>query len=188
MSKQKTNKLIIIVVSILVPILVAFLFLHTKENADVGEWVSFLPSLNALINSTTAVLLVLGVVFIKKGNEKAHRLAMLTAFILGFVFMISYVTYHASVPSTIYGDINGNGILDEAERLSLGGWRNFYIVLLLSHILLAVVALPLVLMAVYYAFIDNRKRHRAMVRFTFPVWLYVAITGVVVYFMISPYY
>lgn len=66
MSKQKTNKLIIIVVSILVPILVAFLFLHTKENADVGEWVSFLPSLNALINSTTAVLLVLGVVFIKK--------------------------------------------------------------------------------------------------------------------------
>ena len=188
MSKHKANKVIIIVLSILVPILVAFLFIHTKENADVGEWVFFLPGLNALINSTTVILLISGVVFIKKGNEKAHRLAMLTAFILGFVFLISYVTYHASVPSTIYGDMNGDGLLDDTERLSLGGWRNFYIVLLLSHIFFAVVALPLVLMAVYYALTDNRKRHKAMVRFTFPVWLYVAITGVAVYFMISPYY
>ena len=185
---MKTNKIVILVISILVPLVVAFLFIHTEEQTDIGQWVYRLPHLNAAINGLTAILLIAGVNFIKNKQEKAHRLAMSTAFFLGFVFMISYVTYHASVPSTVYGDLNHNGILDESELSSLGSFRMLYIGLLLSHILFAIIALPLVLLAVYYAVTDNRKRHRMIVRFTFPIWLYVALTGVAVYFMISPYY
>ena len=182
------KKVYIIIISVLVPLVVAFLFLHTEEQADIGGWVHRLPHLNAIINGSTGIILIAGVVFIKNKNENAHRLAMGLAFLFGFIFMISYVTYHASVPSTIFGDLNHDKLLDDAELSSLGGSRTVYISLLLSHILLAVVALPLVLMAVYYAMADNRKMHRRLVKFTFPVWLYVAISGVAVYLMISPYY
>ena len=185
---MKTNKIVILVVSILVPLVIAFLFVHTEEQAEIGQWVYRLPHLNAMINGLTAILLIAGVVFIKNKHEKVHRVVMSTAFLLGFVFMISYVTYHASVPSTVYGDIDHDGLISDSEMINLGSSRSLYIGLLLSHILFAVAALPLVLLAVYYALADNRKKHRAVVKFTLPVWLYVAVTGVAVYFMISPYY
>lgn len=182
------KKTLIIIISILVPIVVAFLFIHTDQEANVGGWVHRLPHLNSLVNGLTAIVLTAGVLAIKKGNEKWHKIAMTTAFVMGFIFLISYVTYHASVPSTRFGDVNHDGVIGPTELEAVGSLRTWYFVLLISHILMAVAALPFVLLAVYHAWSDNRQKHRKIVRFAFPIWLFVSVTGVMVYLMISPYY
>ena len=120
---MRLNKILLIVVSILVPVVVAALFLFTKTEASVGSWVHYLPTLNATINSITIIILLSALVAIKKGNETLHRNLMLSAMFLGMVFLISYITYHASVPSTVYGDLDGNGTLSEIEKQSAGGMR-----------------------------------------------------------------
>lgn len=181
------SKTVIVISSVIVPFLIATLFITIDTQTDV-LWVYSLPLVNALLNATTAVILVLAVYLIKSGNEKIHKLLMKFAFVLGLLFMVSYVTYHSSVPSTIFGDINGDGELQVSEKIEIGAMRTVYLVLLLSHILMAVVALPLILTAFMYALKDNREKHKKIVRFTFPVWLYVSITGVLVYVLISPYY
>lgn len=185
---MKGGKIFLIVVSIAVPVVVAYLFFATKSEANVGEWVHNLPALNATINSTTVFILIGALVAIRKGKENLHRNLMLSAMFLGVVFLVSYVTYHASVPSTVFGDLNGDYNLSDEERAAIGGMRTFYLVILLSHILLSVVGLPLILGAAYLGLSDKRKSHKKLVRFTFPVWLYIAVTGVLVYFLISPYY
>jgi len=181
------NKYVIIGLSIIVPSLVALLFLTTDAESTV-TWVHHLPLLSATLNGSTAVSLVLAVYFIKNGNEIAHKRLMGVAFILGVLFMASYVTYHASVPSTKFGDINGDGVVDADELLEIGSMRVVYLGVLLSHILLAVAALPLILVTFNYGLKNNRVKHRKFVKYTFPVWLYVSITGVIVYLLISPYY
>jgi putative membrane protein len=185
---MKAGKIFLIVVSIAVPVVVAYLFFATKSEANLGPWVYKLPGFNATINSITIFLLISALVAIKKGKEKLHRNLILLAMILGVVFLVSYVTYHASVPSTIYGDTNGDYTLSEAEKVAAGGMRSFYLVVLLSHILMSVTGLPLILTAAYFGISDKRQSHRKIVRFTFPVWMYIAVTGVLVYFLISPYY
>ena len=185
---MKVSKILLIVVSVIVPVVVAALFFFTKTEAEVGSWVHNLPTLNATINSITIVLLISALVAIKKGKELLHRNLMLSAMFLGMVFLISYITYHASVPSTVFGDLDGNGILSDTEMQTIGGMRTFYLVVLLSHILFAVAGLPLVLMAAYFGISGKRTAHRKTVRFTYPVWMYIAITGVLVYILISPYY
>ncbi len=181
------NKFIIIALSIIVPGLVAVLF-FTTETETSATWVRSLPLVNATLNGSTAVILVLAVYFIKQGNEVVHKRLMGTAFVLGVLFLVSYVTYHASVPSTKFGDVNGDGIVDTAELIEIGSLRIAYLGLLISHIIMAVVALPLILLAFNYGLKGDRDKHRKYVKFTFPVWLYVAITGVLVYLLISPYY
>ena len=164
----------IVVISVLVPLLVAFL-LFMPQKLDVGqEWVYFLPHMNAVINTAASVALILGLVFIKNNKILYHRTAMTTAFSLGFVFMISYVIYHASAESTSFG---GDGMV-----------RNIYYFLLLTHIVLAAVALFPILLAYYYGYTGNYARHRKIVRYAYPIWLYVSISGVLVYLMIRPYY
>jgi putative membrane protein len=185
---MNVGKVVLIVISILVPVVVAALFIFTSNAAEIGSWVYQLPRLNAIINSTTVVILIAALIMIKSGREKAHRNLMLTALILGTVFLISYITYHASVPSTVYGDINHDHALSESESLAIGGWRTIYLLLLLSHILVAIVGLPLVLMAIYHGIKGNRSAHKKIVRFTYPVWMFIALSGVAVYFLISPYY
>ena len=181
------NKYVIIAFSVVVPLFIGALFFNVDTSTD-SNWIHVLPVVNASINGINAIVLMLAVYFVKIGNERFHKLLMKMAFALGLLFMISYVTYHSSVPSTVFGDINGDGILQDIERTEIGGMRTVYIVLLLSHILMAVLALPLILTAFTYALKDNREKHRKIVRFTFPVWLYVSLTGVIVYFLISPYY
>ncbi len=181
------NKLVIIGLSVLVPLLVAILF-FTIESESNAAWVHSLPLINASLNGATAVILVLAVFFIKKGNEQVHKRLMVVAFVLGVLFLGSYVTYHASVPSTIFGDINGDGELQAIEKDKIGNLRGAYLGLLLSHILAAVAALPLLLMAFNYGLKGERDKHRKIVKFTFPIWLYVSVTGVLVYLLISPYY
>ncbi len=173
--------------SIIVPLLVAFLF-FTTQGSKAPDWVHYLPLLNACINGTTALLLIVAIRQVKNGNKKLHQRLMTIAFVLGVVFLVSYVTYHALVPSTRYGDINHDGVLQVAEKQAAGALRTIYLGLLLSHILAAVAALPFILTAFTFALKQEFAKHRKWVRFAFPLWLYVAITGVAVYVMISPYY
>lgn len=181
------NKVIIGVLSVAVPLVVALLFFTTKTEST-AEWLHALPALNATLNGTTAIVLLVALYFIKNGNEKRHIQMMKSAFVLGALFLVSYIIYHASVPSTIFGDANGDGLLEASERVSVGAMRSIYLVILLSHILMAIVALPLILTTFIYGLNDKRVKHKKIVRFTFPIWLYVSITGVLVYVLISPYY
>ncbi|NVK50687.1 MAG: DUF420 domain-containing protein [Cyclobacteriaceae bacterium] len=164
----------IVFVSVLVPILVAVL-LFMPEKVEVGaEWVYFLPHLNAVINSAASIALLLGLVFVKKKMYNYHGATMSVAFVLGAIFLVSYVIYHGTAESTPFGG---------------EGWiRPVYYFLLITHIVLAAVALFPILFAYYYGYTDQRVKHRKVVKFAYPIWLYVSVTGVIVYLMISPYY
>ncbi|WP_276498240.1 DUF420 domain-containing protein [Pontibacter litorisediminis] len=164
---------LIAVLSVAIPVVVALLFFMPKSgvaNVDV----SYLPGFHATLNSLTAVSLVIGYTLVKRGNTRGHRAAMLFAFGLSAIFLVSYVTYHFLGERTIYG---GEGLL-----------KYFYYFILLTHIVLAIVIVPLVLLSVYYGITNQLKRHRRISKWTFPIWLYVAVTGVLVYLLISPYY
>lgn len=152
------------------------------------NWIYKLPALNALLNGSCSLLLIFSLLAIKSKKISLHKKLNLTAFVLSALFLISYVTAHYFIPDTRYGDLNHNGIMEEAEQAAVSGSKPFYLVLLLSHIFLAVVVLPLVLLSFYYGLSDQREKHRKLVRFSYPIWLYVTISGVLVYLLISPYY
>jgi putative membrane protein len=159
--------------SILVPLAVAIL-LYMPEIRVNGFNVKILPTLNAGINFTVSILLILGVYFIKQKNIKFHKVCMLSAFVLSSIFLISYVIYHASVPETRFG---GQGIV-----------RYIYFFVLITHIILATLVVPLALFSIYRGLNSEVVLHKKIVKYTFPIWLYVSVTGVIVYLMISPYY
>lgn len=171
-GQDKKFLTLIAVLSVAIPVVVALLFFMPK--ADTSVDVSYLPAFHAILNSLTAIALVVGYISVKSQNVKAHRAAMLVAFGLSSIFLVSYVTYHFLGERTIYG---GEGTL-----------KYIYYFILLTHIVLAVVIVPLVLLSVYYGISNQLAKHRRISRWTFPIWLYVAITGVLVYLMISPYY
>lgn len=165
---------LITIVSVAVPVVVAvLLFMPAKLNIA-SEWVYFLPHLNAVMNFTASLVLIAGLVFIKNKQIAYHRLCMTTAFGLGAIFLISYVIYHASAESTSFG---GEGLV-----------RTVYFGFLLTHIVLAAVALFPILLAYYYGSKGMVEKHRKIVKYAYPIWLYVSISGVIVYWMISPYY
>ncbi|WP_162055732.1 DUF420 domain-containing protein [Pontibacter pamirensis] len=164
---------LITVLSVLIPIVVAALFFMPKEGTSSVD-VSYLPAFHAILNSLTAIALVIGYYNVKRQNVKGHRAAMLAAFSLSAIFLVSYVTYHFLGERTTYG---GEGAL-----------KYIYYFILLTHIVLAVVIVPLVLLSVYFGISNQLVRHRRISRWTFPIWLYVAVTGVLVYLLISPYY
>ena len=139
------------------------------------EFVHKLPKLNALLNGTCFCLLLLSLYFIRQKNIVAHKKINITAFILSSMFLLSYVTYHWLIPS-------------EAIFPKDNPVRPFYLVILISHIVLAAIVLPLVLMSFHRGFQMNVEKHKKLVHWAYPIWLYVTLTGVVVYLMISPYY
>jgi putative membrane protein len=186
---EQRFRLSIILVSILIPTAVAILF--TVKLKDFGievEPLSFLPPIYASINGLTALLLLMGVMAIKNGNKKVHERFMTTAIACSVVFLVMYVGYHMTADSTVYGDIDGNKILDATEKANAGSIRHLYLFILLSHIALSIVIIPLVLITYVRALAARFDKHRKIAKITFPLWLYVAVTGVVVYLMISPYY
>jgi len=186
---EQRFRLSIILVSILIPTAVAILF--TVKLKDFGievEPLSFLPPIYASINGLTALLLLMGVMAIKNGNKKVHERFMTTAIACSVVFLVMYVAYHMTADSTVYGDIDGNKILDATEKANAGSIRHLYLFILLSHIALSIVIIPLVLITYVRALAARFDKHRKIAKITFPLWLYVAVTGVVVYLMISPYY
>ncbi len=172
MGSARRN-LLIGLISVLVPSVVAFLIFLPGKTPD-KSWFSILPVLNATINSITSITLLSGYFFIKRGKIWQHKLMMIASFIFGIIFLISYITYHSNVPSTSFG---GSGLM-----------KYLYYTLLISHVLLSMVVVPFVLFALYYALNNNIERHKKVVKFTWPVWLFVSISGVLVYLMISPYY
>jgi putative membrane protein len=174
-EKQNNTYLIIIgILSVAIPVLVAVL-LFIPQTGKLGDLnVSFLPHLNAVLNSATAIALICGYIFIKKGNTRYHTTSMITAFALSSLFLICYVIYHYQAPSTKF---MGEGLI-----------RGVYFFILITHIILAAIVVPFVLLSIYFAITKQFTKHKKIVKWTFPIWLYVAITGVIVYLMISPYY
>jgi len=170
MAKEKSYKKLIIVISILIPVAVAVLFGVKLE----GYNFSFLPRIYASINGFTALLLVIALVAIKNEKRIIHERLMKASMGLSALFLVLYVAYHMTSDSTSYG---GEGIV-----------KNVYFFILISHILLSIAVVPLVLFTFERAIAGDFVRHKALAKFAFPIWLYVAITGVIVYLMISPYY
>ena len=178
----------IIIVSIAIPAAVAFLILVPTAKIDFGFNTHVLPLFHAILNSSTAILLLASLYFIKNGYVRAHKTANLIAVVLSAVFLISYVIYHASNPSTRFGDLNHDGLLSEGEKQQAGVARYVYYFILSTHIILSGVIIPFVLFTLQRAYQEKFDKHRRLAKITWPMWLYVAVTGVVVYVMISPYY
>ena len=148
----------------------------------------FLPKLNAILNGTCSVLLLVSLYYIKQRNITMHKRLNIAAFCLSSLFLVSYILFHYLAPETKYADIDHNGIATEEEKLAAGPIVYVYYVILISHIILAAVVLPLILLSFYRGLQMQVEKHRKLVRWSFPIWLYVTITGVIVYLMISPYY
>jgi putative membrane protein len=185
--ERNYNKAIIIV-SIAIPVAVAFLILVPQAKIDVGFNTRSLPLFHAILNSSTAILLLASLYFIRHGQVRAHRRANWAAVVLSSIFLVSYVIYHATNPSTRYGDLNHDGILSDFEKQQAGLMRYVYYFILSSHILLSGIIIPFVLFTLQRAYQQRFPQHRRLAKITWPMWLYVAVSGVVVYIMISPYY
>ena len=169
---EKQGKQIVIGVSVAIPVVVAILYVLPGIETETD--LSFLPLLNAVLNGTTSLLLIVALIAIKKKQKKMHEKLMLASLVLSVLFLISYVIYHLFTESTPYG---GDAPL-----------KYVYLFILLTHILLSVAIVPLVLITTVRALTEKYDKHRKIARITWPLWLYVTITGVVVYIMISPYY
>ena len=193
-SKNNIYDILIWVVSILVPVVVALL-LFTKweydqlvfdmripnydsvilmDNLPIAKPLTFLPPIYATINGLTAVLLVIAVYYIKNGKRKIHENLIKTCIALSLSFLVMYIAYHITTDPTPFG---GSGLVSY-----------IYFFILITHILLSIVVIPMVLVSYSRAFQSKFASHKKIAKVTFPVWLYVAVTGVIVYLMISPYY
>ncbi|MCB1024229.1 MAG: DUF420 domain-containing protein, partial [Acidobacteria bacterium] len=166
----KRSNFTINLISFLVPVVVAVL-LALPNKLDLGEWTSNLPHVIGVINTLTTIVLVLGLISVKLNKVHLHRALMTTAFSLGGLFLVCYVTYHLTNPANKFP---GDGIA-----------KAIYLIILLTHVLLSLVVLPLVLRAMYYAVTNQFVRHKRIVKFAYPIWLYVSVTGVIVYFMLN---
>ena len=171
---KKYNTLIVLV-SIVIPVVVAILFnVKLKDLGYDVEPLSFLPPIYTTINGITALVLIAAVMAIKKGNRKLHERLMTFAIALSLAFLVMYVAYHMTSDSTKFG---GDGAI-----------RLVYFGLLISHIILSIAVIPLVLISYVRALAAKFDQHKKIAKITFPIWLYVAVTGVIVYIMIAPYY
>ena len=172
--EKKYNKWII-TLSVLIPVAVAVLFkIKLKDLGFNVAPLPILPPIYATINGVTAVLLISAVLAIKKGKRQLHEKLMKTAIACSLVFLLLYIAYHMTTDSTKFG---GTGTL-----------KYVYYFILLSHITLSIATIPLVLITYVRALAEKFDKHKKIAKITFPIWLYVAVTGVVVYLMISPYY
>ena len=165
------HKPLIIILSLVVPILVGLLYITPKFT---GFEIDFLPLLNALINGTVFFVLIFAINAIKNGNKALHQKLIYLSLALSTIFLLSYVIHHATHDPVSYG---GEGFL-----------KYFYYFILISHISLSAIIIPLVLITLSRALKENFKAHKKIAKITFPIWLYVAATGVLVYILISPYY
>lgn len=176
-------------VSVFVFLVVVILNRHLIPGPQaIPSFIAYLPKLNAAINGICTILLLTTFYFIKQGNITVHKRINIVTFCLSSLFLVSYILFHYLNPETRFGDLNGDGILSPEEKAAAGNIRYVYYVILTSHIVLAAAVLPLILLSFYRGLQMQVEKHKKLVRWTFPIWLYVTITGVVVYFMIAPYY
>jgi len=172
--KSFNNRGFYLINALLTTIVLTFLFwlIYFRPNATTSnEMVAILPTVNAILNSVCACLLVAGFIAIKQKREWLHEILMITAFCVSALFLVSYVYYHS-----IQGD---------TKFLSEGWIRPVYFFILISHILLSMVMLPMILTSFFMALTDQRKRHRRIAKFTLPVWLYVSVTGVAIFYLLK---
>ncbi|HEY1008149.1 MAG TPA: DUF420 domain-containing protein [Sphingobacteriaceae bacterium] len=163
-----------VVVFLVVLVLQSNVFTVFPDKTTIPGWVLVLPKLNAFINGTCALLLLASLYFIRKGNVAMHKRLNLSAFLLSALFMVSYIIFHSTGIKTTFG--------------GQGGIRFVYYFILITHIILAAVVLPLVFLSLYRGLQMQVERHRKLVRWSYPIWLYVTVSGVIVYIMIAPYY
>lgn len=171
---EKRAKLIIVALSVVVALLVGVLNWGIDKRTVTGLDLSYFPKFHAILNSIVAVLLVLGLYFVKSKKVELHKKTMFLSFVVSAVFLISYVIYHTLAEPTRYG---GEGAM-----------KLIYLLLLASHIVLAAVMMPFILMTFYYAWSNKIEKHRKLAKWVWPFWFYVAVSGVLVYLMISEYY
>lgn len=183
-SKAANAKKLIIALSVVIPLAVAALF-----KIRIGDYnLTFLPGIYATINALTALVLIGALRAVKAKKIELHRGLIRLALLLSSLFLVLYVVYHMTSDSTMYGDTNHSGTLDILEKAKVGLTANVYYVLLISHILLSVAVIPVVLFTYLFAWQGNYDKHKKWTKIAFPIWLYVAVSGVIVYFMISGYY
>lgn len=188
-SNEKAVKWTVYIATVVVCLLVTVLNQKWIPHPDTfPTFIYDLPMLNAILNGTCSLLLIVSLAAIKKRKIDLHKKLNLTAFLLSTLFLLSYVTAHYFIPDTKYGDVDHDGIMSALESEAVSGIKPFYVIILLSHIFLAILVLPMVLLSFYYGLTDQREKHKKLTRFSYPIWLYVTVTGVVVYLMISPYY
>ncbi len=175
LKDEKKYNIWIVILAIVIPIVVAILSRVKLQDFGINVApLNFLPPIYAFINGLTAAVLILAVIAIKKKNRKLHERLMKFAIVLSVSFLVMYVAYHMTSDSAKYG---GEGVI-----------KYLYYFILISHILLSIVIIPFVLITYVRAITNNIERHKKIAKITFPMWLYVAVTGVIVYLMISPYY
>ncbi len=186
---EKRVKIIIYSTTIAVCTLVVVLNQKWIPHPDsFPHFIYSLPKLNAFLNGSCSILLLFSLWAIKNKKIKWHKKLNISAFILSVLFILSYVTAHYFIPDTKFGDLNHDEIMSPEESAIVSGTKPLYIIILLSHIFLAVAVLPMVLLSFYYGLTDQREKHKKLTRFSYPIWLYVTVTGVIVYLMIAPYY
>ncbi len=171
---EKRGPALIIAISIIVPLVVVVLMFMPQRYNFLGVEAGLFPLFHALLNGSTALLLVTGYALIKAGNRTAHRAVMTTAFVISAIFLVSYVISKISNEPVPYPE-------DAA-------FRGLYLFILITHIVLSAIILPLVLYTMYFAWNKRYERHKKIARVTFPIWLYIAVTGVLVYLFMQPYY
>ena len=159
-----------------------------KFNIPVTFDVHIFAKINALLNSVVAILLITALWAVKGHKYLLHKKMMMAALVLSILFLVSYIAHHLLSGDTRFGDINHDGILTDDEKIQSGSVRYFYFILLITHITLATFILPIILLTAYRGLTGEWGKHRKMAKYTWPLWLYVAVTGPVVYWMISPYY
>ncbi|MGQ0739509.1 MAG: DUF420 domain-containing protein [Bacteroidota bacterium] len=161
---------------------------RVKLEVNLGFDVHLFAKANAIINSCVAALLIIALVAVKSKSYTLHRNLMMTAMFLSVLFLMSYICHHLFAGETRFGDMNHDGIVTDLEKAAVGSSRMIYYILLGTHIPLAGIILPFILFSAYRALTGEFDKHKKLVRITWPVWFYVAVTGVLVYWMISPYY
>lgn len=186
-KNDKKARIFIIVVSLIIFAAITALS-RIKLDVDLGFDKHIFAKLNACINSLVSVLLIAGLITIKVKKRKLHKNIMLTAMSFSILFLISYICHHLFTGDTKFGDVDHDGIASAAEIAAVGSMRLVYFIILITHIFLAAIILPFILFTAYRALISEYPQHKKLARITWPIWLYVSVTGVVVYLLISPYY
>ena len=186
-KNDKKAKVLIFVFSAVVFAAVVLLS-RTHLQVDLRFDVHLFAKANAIINSCVAILLVIALIAVKSKKYTLHRNLMMTAMLLSILFLVSYICHHLFAGETRFGDTNHDGIVSDLEKTAVGSSRMIYYILLGTHIPLAGIILPFILFSAYRGLTGEFDKHKKLVRITWPIWFYVAVTGVVVYWMISPYY
>ena len=186
-KNDKQAKLLIGVFSVVVFVAVSFLTKFTIT-VELPFDKHIFALANAIINATVAFLLVAALVAVKQKKYTAHKNIMLTALLLSVLFLVSYIAHHLLAGETKFGDTDHDGLVSIAEQAVVGNLRAFYFILLFTHIILAATSLPFILFTAYRGLTSEFEDHKKIARRIWPIWFYVAVTGPLVYLMISPYY